>query len=672
MNFLLPTRLLAWALLLPLWAQAQGQPSIHSPAAYFPPDQARYKPGAPAPPAPSRLRAGMPAGSRPSTNVFGWLPAWMPLDYAQQVEFSLLTHVAYDGYQANEAGKLAPPTSGDAAKAVGLVHQANPECRVLLAVSYQEPARNAALFEPAGGPRRQALAQALAQQVKAVQADGVHLDLAFRFRAVAAEAARPAPAAPKSAGNAPALTPTERKNNQNALNQTTKTLQLTRDAFAKQKKAGKATRPKDLDAYRKAQADSAHYDDLLRGGAGNAAPKPAPALPAAGSSDTRPVAVLDLVQALRKALPATATLTLGLPAVDSAQVYGGLAALSPSVDLFVLQAFDYTTTLRTADPGPLAPLQPSTAWATQGLASSVTYYLNQRIGPKQLLVGLASLAKVWTRFDAPGKKMPPEGTPIPPRPYWYLTSRTLAAWPPTSQKSDIASGGLRLGWPAPPVADRGALVNASYLAWADDSASLAARYNWVLSQQVGGVGIWALGFDAPDAPLWGYLRTRLTQPVGGAAADTATVAAADTLAPAPVALAPADTARKPLALVQKESPLATDSTGTLLKTAQSVGHWIETSVLMRLLLLALAVLLAGAWVGMVVGAARTARYWVPFGRRRTWMLAVLLGVAALLGLYVSCVGNFAEYKIWLAWLGALAVLAGLWLAYRRARPAYLP
>jgi hypothetical protein len=73
---------------------------------------------------------------------------------------------------------------------------------------------------------------------------------------------------------------------------------------------------------------------------------------------------------------------------------------------------------------------------------------------------------------------------------------------------------------------------------------------------------------------------------------------------------------------------------------------------------------------MVVGAARAARHWVPFGRRLAWVLAILLGVASLLGGYVSCLGIFSRSTLWLAWLGAVVLLGGLWLAYRQARPTY--
>jgi hypothetical protein len=652
MKCLLPFKLLVWVLLSPLLAQGQAPPSIHSPAAYFPADQARFQPGVQAP-------AGLsPAGThtlKPGVAVFGWVPAWMPESYVRQIDFKLLSHVAYDGYQATEPGQLQAPATGNPADLAGLVHQANPQGRVLLGVGYQEPAAGAALFGPAGAAARQDLAQAVARQVGALGADGVHLDLAFRAQPTLAPTARAASKSEQASADK-RLDKTRKNLNDRAktIKQTTETLQHVRNGFAKDQKAGKPIAAVNAKAYQdmqqRQQADSTQFiQERTRFRAEEAALKNGQVL-SAGSTDGRPAAVLELLAALRKALP-QATLTLGLPAVDSARVHAGVLGLSPPVDVYVLQAFDYTAGYQQLTPGPLAPLQPAGGGAA--LASSVDYYLKQGIRPAQLVVGLASLGKVWTEYNDGAM---PVGPPAPFR-YWYLTSRTLAAWPPRSQMPDAASSSTLLALPPPPDSIRGTLLKAPYKAWADDTASLAARYQWVLRRGLGGVGIWALGFDAPDAPLWSYVRAHL-------ATATSTVAAVDTAAvetapPAPLAIEKA----KPDTLTSAEDQ-------TPLDALEGFGNWVERSELARVVVLGLVVLLAGAWIGMVVGAVRTARYWMPFARRLTWMLTLLLSVAALLGLYVSVVGHFRPHSLWVAWLTALALLLAIWAVYRRSRPAY--
>lgn len=655
MKHAFPTRLLASVLvaLLPWLALAQSS-DLHSPAAYLPDDQARFQAGAPGP------AAGPLAGThrlQPGVAVFGWVPYWVPAAYLRQVDFGLLSHVAYEGYRATEAGALQPPPTGDAGPLASLVHQANPQCKVLLGVRYQEPASGAGLFGAAGQPARQALAQAVAQQVSALGADGVHLDLAFGPQPAAAD---PIP----RPGTKSELASTKKRLSQtlNDLNDRKKQLdqlgdglQHTRRDFAKRRKQGKDVTANELSQYGRAQrqhqTDSAQfYHDRAQYRAEHEALKKKQVLPAPGAAaDGRPAAVRELVAALRHALP-QATLTVELPARDSSRVYAGALAAGPLASLYVLQAADYTAG-RAGEPGPLAPWQPSGAWGPQAVTASVEYYRQQGVPPTQLLLGLSSVAKVWTLYN-PAGELPAEGAPVR---YWYATSRSLAGWPPRSAQPDAASGSHRLVLAPPPDSVQGSLLSVPYLAWADDSASLGAHYEWVRAQGLGGVGIWALGFDAPDAPLWSSLRAHLA-----------------TAAPPPPAVTTTDTTTQ-AALVApppQDTAAAADDALLPLGSVASAEKWAHESKLPVVALLALAVLVAGAWVGMVVGAARTARYWVPFGRRLTWVLALLLGVAALLGGYVSLLGIFSPSALWVAWLSTLALLGIGWLAYRQARPSY--
>jgi hypothetical protein len=639
----------AWValfLLLAGAAAAQPRAALHTPAGYFPADQARFQPGAPAPVLPLGLP---PAGARPlrpGTVVFGWLPAWVPMTYARQVDFALVSHVAYGGYRATEQGEVQVPAADSAQPLAALVHRANPRGQVLLSLGYHEPATGAVLLEAAGGAARQALVQALAQRVAAAGANGVHLACTLRPRA--APSAEPRPASKSEYESTDKRLKKTRKalnNETKELDQNAKTLQATRKDFAQRKKSGSVIASAELAEYqrqqRQHQADSGqHAAALDRFRAESAALTNHMVLPPASATgpDGRPAALRELLLALRQALP-SATLTLELPAVDSARVYAGLLALGPPpVNLCVLQPFDYTAA-RPDDPGPLAPVQPSAAWGPQAVAASVDYYLlEHRLPPAQLLVGLGAPGKVWTVYTS--------GAPIR---YWYVTSRSLAIQPLKSQRVDETSGSLRI------VLDslRGMLPQAPYVAWADDTTTLAARYAWAKRRGLGGVSIWALGFDAPDAPLWAYVRAHLAGP-----AAAATPTAADTTA------APAADTTQVSAQASKEA-----EPQTFTDAVAEAESWVQKSALAQVLLLALVVLLAGAWVGMVVGAARSARYWVPFARRLAWMLALLLGVGALLGLYVSWVGPFQRSSLWLVWLAGLGLLVSLWVAYRRSRPA---
>jgi GH18 family chitinase len=621
--------------LLPLAAWPQQSPLPQRLSAYAAADQARFGPGAPGPAAPAKLP---PPGTwvlRPGAAVFGWLPAWMPAGYVRQVDFTLLSHVAYEGYQATEQGGLRAPTAGDASTLAATVHQANPRCRVLLSVGYQEPAGGGSVFGAAAAPAQQALVQAVAQQVAALKADGVNLDFTFR------------PLAPAPPPPARQATKAELSRNLHRLDNTL--IQLNKQkpivagdsgALVKEKAAMDALQtvpPKLLRDYdhrlkmhqataAKLRLDLAAYHSAL------AAQKKGLLLPAAlPAIDGRPAAVAAFVQALGQALrqqnPA-ATLTLSLPAVDSARVYGRLPTLAPALQLFVLKAFDYTVGQHKA-PGPLAALKPSPTGGSYAVATSVSYYLGQGIAATKLLVGLPSLGKVWFKYANP----PIDSTMVAP--YQYLSNQGLGLRGRASKKVDASTGSTLVLLRPDPDSAQSKHLQIPQLAWVDDSASVAAHYAWVRQQQLGGVGIWALGFDAPDAPIWNIVRANFATPAP----------AADSTRRAP--WTPAGTVKK--------------------------GEtWLELSPLAHVLLFGLALLLLGAWLGLALVAARRVPYWVPFPRRLLLMSGLLLGGATLLALYGCLLGSFDRQHLLVGWLTALGLVAGGGLSYYLARPKELP
>jgi len=615
--------------------RAQQPTSPQKLTSYAAADQTRFRAGAVVPAAPA---GGPRPGARvlrPGAVVFGWLPAWLPAGYGQQVDFALLSHVACEGYQATEQGGLQAPVPGPTSTLAATVHQANPRCRVLVSVGYQEPAASTSVFGAAGAPMQ----QALAQQVKTLGADGVNLDLTFRPLAVGP----PPPAKPATKG--------ELKRNERRLDKTRirlnkqkpivaqDSLDLVKakqaiDALSKQnqpipdkqqreydhrleeqqKAAAKLRR--DLAAYRKALA--AHKQGLL--------------LPdAAPPTDERPAAVARFVQALGQALhqqnPA-ATLTLSVPAVDSARVYGSLPTLAPLVQLFVLKAFDYTAGRRGV-PGPLAPLQPTATYGPYAVATSVSYYLGQGIPAAKLLVGLPSMGKLWTKPSSPL-----DSTRVAP--YQYLSNRSLLDWPRVGSAPDPVTGSRLVQLRPSPDSARSRHAQPTLVAWADDSASLAAHYAWVQRQQLGGVGIWALGFDAPDAPIWNLIRANFAQPAPKVAAESARVA------------------WTPVGAVRKAET------------------WLKLSPLAHVLLFGLALLLAGAWVGLLLGAVARVRRWVPFPHRLALVSGLLLLGAALLGLYACLLGQFSTRQLLVGWLTPLGLVGLLGASYLVSRPRELP
>ena len=53
--------------------------------------------------------------------------------------------------------------------------------------------------------------------------------------------------------------------------------------------------------------------------------------------------------------------------------------------------------------------------------------------------------------------------------------------------------------------------NGWYQTWYDDSLSLSNKYDFAISKNLGGVGMWALGYDSGYDQLWNALKTKLAE-----------------------------------------------------------------------------------------------------------------------------------------------------------------
>ena len=122
-------------------------------------------------------KALKPRQLKPGAVVFGWHPYWMGNAYVNY-DFSLLTHVAYYGYQATDQGALvpeAPPGQGPE-NLVAAARRHNPACKVLLTIAYPGAEGATSLLDANRQPAQEALLAAIVQAVVNAKADGVNLD----------------------------------------------------------------------------------------------------------------------------------------------------------------------------------------------------------------------------------------------------------------------------------------------------------------------------------------------------------------------------------------------------------------------------------------------------------------------------------------------------------------
>lgn len=605
---------------------AAGQrPSLQDPALY-----AAVAHGAkPLPKAAKRV----PYKLRPGVAVFGWFPHWLPDSTYGHYDYSLLSHVAYYGYQATNQGGLLSPT-GNPTGLVQAAHQGKASCKVLLSISYREPATGTSLFDTVRTAERHALAGAIVAQVIKTKANGVNLDLSFARRISAAKRPNQQQAARTQAAlqqRGVALAQTREKVRRDSILLFNVTQQRELQHFAGPPEASPAEGEKvaKKQAAEKQKADAAQKKQTAA--LDNELTTRAAKLKKQAESYqkklalyqrdvatfrkkmTPPPAVLqdfveDLVQALRQQNP-DYVLTLTVPAVDSAAAYTRLTDLAPLVQLFVLKACDYTATRPVAQ-GPLSPLQASGPWGAASVATSVQYYLQGGVPPAQLLVTFAQVGKVW----ADGLTKPRAGRPNPAMLFRYVPNQVWRAWPVVSQRRDAMSGSVYVQFGANPDSAAAGRPQITQAAWVDDSTALAAKYAWVVRQHLGGVGIWALGYEAASALAGPLVSAGLVQ--------------------APAAASVLKPAAGPLPVPDRPDKLP--------------KFLDELSPGLNVFLFVLAVLLAFALAGFGLGVALNMRHIIPF-RSRLARSSLLLGRGlAVLGIYLLLLlnPNIVTLLIW--------------------------
>tara|TARA_Y100000589_G_scaffold332302_1_gene391487 strand:- start:38740 stop:41385 length:2646 start_codon:yes stop_codon:yes gene_type:complete len=215
--------------------------------------------------------------------------------------------------------------------------------------------------------------------------------------------------------------------------------------------------------------------------------------------------MINLSNQLKAAIPG-ASVTMATYSVDWNNVFD-FVALAPYVDQFIIMGYGYYYS-GSSTAGPTAPLYSGQLWSPYNLVRSVEYHLNAGVPHNKLLLGLPYYGREWetTSGSLPSSTT---GNYTSSRTYKYIKDNTSGNY--SNRRYDyhsytpyyIYNNG---NW-------RQALV--------DDEESLTARYKMIKQQGIGGIGIWALGYDDGYTELWDAIQQEFT--------DCGTVPCTDTI-----------------------------------------------------------------------------------------------------------------------------------------------
>lgn len=209
---------------------------------------------------------------------------------------------------------------------------------------------------------------------------------------------------------------------------------------------------------------------------------------------------------LHAAIPGS-EVSMALYAVDWSNVFN-IAGLTPYVDLFIIMGYDYYWSGSTTA-GPDDPLYNFQTSYNYTLTRSITFYLAQGMPANKLLLGLPYYGREW---ETVGSTIPSATTGN------FSSSRTF------SVIMNNANGYYSVPQ-YDPVSFTPYYSFQVSAAWRqcfwENEYSMKRRFDVVNQRNLGGIGIWALGYDDGFPDYWNAISERFS--------NCATVACTDTI-----------------------------------------------------------------------------------------------------------------------------------------------
>ena len=200
----------------------------------------------------------------------------------------------------------------------------------------------------------------------------------------------------------------------------------------------------------------------------------------------------DLGTRFHMAIPGS-VVSIALPSVDWRNAFDVMNML-PYVDLFIIMGYDYYYG-GSAHAGPVSPKNSGALWSPYDVTRSVRNYLQIGVPAGKLCLGVPYYGYDWPTSDN------------------SINASTTGTGTAVLYKNAVATA-LDQGrfW------DRNASVPYyTYTSgtnwrqcWYDDETSLGFKYDMVNMYNIGGIGIWALGYDRTRPELWNLLKEKFS------------------------------------------------------------------------------------------------------------------------------------------------------------------
>jgi len=205
--------------------------------------------------------------------------------------------------------------------------------------------------------------------------------------------------------------------------------------------------------------------------------------------------IIDISRSLKSA-NSKYIVTLAVPAKDFYNVFD-LTSLKPHVDLFVIMGYVFYGEFSKVA-GPIAPLTKGLIWWELTIEKSIAEYKASGIDPKKIIMALPYYGAEWHTRDLIFPSLAYKFSD-------YFTLREIRA-----RFANIV-----------PKLDEHSKSNYQvyrntdgkyYQLWYEDTSSMRIKYDFIKQQGLGGIGIWALGYDNGLPDMWQLIARKFAIP----------------------------------------------------------------------------------------------------------------------------------------------------------------
>lgn len=199
-------------------------------------------------------------------------------------------------------------------------------------------------------------------------------------------------------------------------------------------------------------------------------------------------------------------LSIASPAVNWNNTFD-IPALTPWIDFYMVMTYDYYYG-GSSLAGPVSGFWPLTSSFNYSVSHSITYYQSQGVEPGKLLMGVPYYGMEW---PVQANTLPAQSTGSGVSlTYRQIVGGGNSHYIPANLYWDYRSYNPYYSY------DNGGWNQCFF----DDTRSLRLKYNVVNRRSLGGIGIWALGYDNGRDELWNLIEEKFTGEAGELCRDT--------------------------------------------------------------------------------------------------------------------------------------------------------